>query len=132
LTNIKFCGSLYIARLEVIEMKSYTVKEIAETLKTDPETVRRWIRSGKLDSTITSTKSGHIITEDALNKFIKDDVSFKIKGNVLNIALDSYHPFDSTKFNDPDKIKIYIPIQFIDKTGTKYISFKKNDNGISK
>ena len=72
LTNIKFCGSLYIARLEVIEMKSYTVKEIAETLKTDPETVRRWIRSGKLDSTITSTKTGHIITEDALNKFIKD------------------------------------------------------------
>ena len=74
-----------------------------------------------------------IKVEDVLDKeIIKDDVSFKIKGNVLNIVLDSYHPFDSTKFNDPNKIKIYIPIQFIDKTGTKYISFKKNDNGISK
>ena len=53
-------------------MKSYTVKEIAETLKTNPETVRRWIRSGKLSSTMTSTKSGNIVTEDALNKFIKE------------------------------------------------------------
>ena len=53
-------------------MKSYTVKEIAETLKTNPETVRRWIRSGKLSSTMTSTKAGNIVTEDALNKFIKE------------------------------------------------------------
>lgn len=53
-------------------MKSYTVKEIAETLKTNPETVRRWIRSGKLTSTMTSTKAGNIVTEDALNKFLKE------------------------------------------------------------
>lgn len=53
-------------------MKSYTVKEIADTLKTNPETVRRWIRSGKLASTMTSTKSGNVVTEEALNKFIRE------------------------------------------------------------
>ena len=29
-------------------MKSYNVKEIAEMLNTNPETVRRWIRDKKL------------------------------------------------------------------------------------
>lgn len=53
-------------------MKSYTVQEIADTLKTNPETVRRWIRTGKLSSTIKSTKIGHVITEDSLNKFIRE------------------------------------------------------------
>ena len=53
-------------------MKSYTVKEIAETLKTNPETVRRWIRSEKLISTKASNKVGNIVTEEAFNKFIKE------------------------------------------------------------
>lgn len=53
-------------------MKTYTVKEIAEILKTNPETVRRWIRSGKLASTMTSTKAGNIVSEDAFNKFVKE------------------------------------------------------------
>lgn len=53
-------------------MKTYTVKEIAEILKTNPETVRRWIRSGKLSTSKTSNKSGNVISEEALNKFIKN------------------------------------------------------------
>ena len=52
-------------------MKTYTVKEISEILKTNPETVRRWIRAGKLGTTKTSNKSGNIISEENLNKFIK-------------------------------------------------------------
>lgn len=39
-------------------MKSYNVKEIAEMLNTNPETVRRWIRDKKLDATIVSKKGG--------------------------------------------------------------------------
>ena len=31
-------------------MNTYTVKEIADMLKTNPETVRRWIRLGKLEA----------------------------------------------------------------------------------
>lgn len=66
-------------------MKSYTVKEIADTLKTNPETVRRWIRSGKLASTMTSTKSGNIVTEEALNKFIKETPKYaaQLAGSVV-------------------------------------------------
>lgn len=52
-------------------MKNYTVKEIADILKTNPETVRRWIRSGKLVTTKASNKSGNIISEEAFTKFIK-------------------------------------------------------------
>lgn len=37
-------------------MKTYSVKEIAEMLNTNPETVRRWIRDKKLDATIESKK----------------------------------------------------------------------------
>lgn len=53
-------------------MKTYNVKEIAEILKTNPETVRRWIRSGKLGTTKISNKTGNVISEEALNKFIKN------------------------------------------------------------
>lgn len=40
-------------------MKTYSVKEIADLLKTNPETVRRWIRDKKLEATIESKKGGH-------------------------------------------------------------------------
>lgn len=52
-------------------MNAYTVKQVAQILKTNEETVRRWIRSGKLSATLTSKKTGHVITADALNHFIK-------------------------------------------------------------
>ena len=52
-------------------MKTYSVKEIAEMLNTNPETVRRWIRDKKLDATIESKKGGHIIYETALQEFLK-------------------------------------------------------------
>ena len=51
-------------------MKSYNVKEIAEMLNTNPETVRRWIRDKKLDATIVSKKGGHIVYEAALRGFL--------------------------------------------------------------
>lgn len=52
-------------------MKSYSVKEIAEMLNTNPETVRRWIRDKKLDATIESKKGGHIVYEAALQEFLR-------------------------------------------------------------
>ena len=52
-------------------MEYYTVKQVAELLSTNEETVRRWIRSGKLGASLTSKKSGHIITADALSNFVK-------------------------------------------------------------
>jgi len=54
-------------------MRSYSVKEIADMLQTNPETVRRWIRSGKLKAVDNSKKKGanKVILESALDSFLK-------------------------------------------------------------
>lgn len=57
-------------------MKTYSVKEIAEMLNTNPETVRRWIRYKKLDATIESKKGGHIVYEAALHEFLKSSPKY--------------------------------------------------------
>ena len=51
-------------------MNSYTVKQVSQLLKTNEETVRRWIRSGKLSATLESKKGGHTISSESLNDFI--------------------------------------------------------------
>jgi len=51
-------------------MKTYTVKEIAEMLQIDPETVRRWIRQGKLQAEQSSRKEGNVISEQRLQTFL--------------------------------------------------------------
>lgn len=60
-------------------MKSYNVKEIAEMLNTNPETVRRWIRDKKLDATIVSKKGGHIIYEADLRNFLNSSPKYASK-----------------------------------------------------
>lgn len=67
-------------------MKSYSVKEIAGILNTNPETVRRWIRSGKLSSTMTSNKSGNMVSADSLNKFIKETPKYatQLAGSMMS------------------------------------------------
>ena len=52
-------------------MKNYTVKEISELLKINPETVRRWIRNGQLEAVQVSRKDGNVISEESLKSFIK-------------------------------------------------------------
>lgn len=52
-------------------MKTYSVKQIAELLSTNPETVRRWIRNGKLQAIQESRKDGNSVSEDELEKFLK-------------------------------------------------------------
>ena len=44
-------------------MDTYNVKQIADMLNTQPETVRRWIRSGKLHAEKASRKDGHVVTD---------------------------------------------------------------------
>ena len=47
----------------------YNVKEVAQILNVNQETVRRWIRNNKLEATIESKKKGHMVTEEALLNF---------------------------------------------------------------
>ena len=44
-------------------MTTYSVRQIAEKLNTNPETVRRWIRDGKLKAEQTSRRDGNVVTE---------------------------------------------------------------------
>lgn len=57
-------------------MKTYSVDDIVTMLNTNPETVRRWIRSGKLEAIQTSRKSGNAITEQSLNAFLKSNPKY--------------------------------------------------------
>jgi len=50
----------------------YTVKQFADKVKVNPETVRRWIRYGWLDANKTSKRGGFYITENALKKFTSE------------------------------------------------------------
>lgn len=52
-------------------MKTYSVKDIAEMLNTNPETVRRWIRAGKLKADQSSRKDGNMVLEDDLYKYLR-------------------------------------------------------------
>ena len=52
-------------------MDTYSVKEIADMLNTNPETVRRWIRSGKLEAIQESRKGGNVVTKSMLDAFLK-------------------------------------------------------------
>jgi len=69
-------------------MKTYSVKEIATLLETNPETVRRWIRNGKLHAVQDSRKEGNLVTEDELEKFLKAAPKYaRIAGRGLMTAM---------------------------------------------
>lgn len=53
-----------------------TVPEAAERVGRDPETVRRWIRSGKLPARKVGTQ--HVIEERDLDEVVGDDGSLPL------------------------------------------------------
>lgn len=57
-------------------MDTYSVKEIADMLNTNPETVRRWIRSGKLEAIQKSRKGGNVVTKSMLDAFLKSSPKY--------------------------------------------------------
>lgn len=59
-----------------IAMDTYSVKEIADMLNTNPETVRRWIRSGKLEAIQESRKGGNVVTKSMLDAFLKSSPKY--------------------------------------------------------
>lgn len=58
-------------------MKTYNVMEIASLLNVNVETVRRWIRSGKLRSTQTSKKTGNVVNEQDLFEFLETKPKYR-------------------------------------------------------
>ena len=51
-------------------MADYNVKQISELLGVDSETVRRWIRTNKLKGTKNSKKTGFVVSETELKRFL--------------------------------------------------------------
>ena len=68
-------------------MKLYTVKQVAEILNANPETVRRWIRDGKLNAVQSSRKDGNVISEDAFKKFLADTPKYAGIAAALSVML---------------------------------------------
>ena len=65
----------------------FTVREVAQMLSTSEETVRRWIRDGKLVASLTSRKGGNQITEEALEDFFSKNKKYqRVIGKMAGIA----------------------------------------------
>lgn len=60
-------------------MKTYNVKQVAEMLNTNPETVRRWVRSQKLKADKVSKKDGLVITDSDLQRFLKAKPKYMLR-----------------------------------------------------
>jgi excisionase family DNA binding protein len=55
------------------EQRLLTVREVAERLRSSPETVRRWLRQGKLRGfRLGGTKLGYRVTESELDRFLAE------------------------------------------------------------
>jgi excisionase family DNA binding protein len=50
----------------------FTVQEVADQLNVHPDTVRQWIRSGKLEAIDLGGRAGFRVSESALQKFIRE------------------------------------------------------------
>jgi len=68
-------------------METYSVKQIADMLGTNPETVRRWIRDKKMDSVQVSRKDGNVVTEAELQRFLKASPKYLPKFNASIAAM---------------------------------------------
>lgn len=64
--------------------RCYSVKEISDMLSVNPETVRRWIRNGRLKASLYSRSSGSVVTENSLNKFLDKNPKYRDRKNDMN------------------------------------------------
>jgi excisionase family DNA binding protein len=63
---------LAVPSLDVPNGELLTVQEVAERLKMNPETVRRWLRQGKLRGYLLGgDRSGYRVAQDDLEEFIR-------------------------------------------------------------
>ena len=59
--------------------KYYCVQDISEMLGVNPETVRRWIRTGRLKAEKRCNKWGSLISDPSLNQFLSENPKYKIR-----------------------------------------------------
>ena len=73
------------------EQRLLTVREVAERIRSSPETVRRWLRQGKLRGFRPGgTKLGYRVPESELNRFSEElDRSAAAVRNAVSTLIDS-------------------------------------------
>lgn len=63
--------------------EEYTVNEVASIFQTNPETVRKWIKEGKLSATPgNSKKEGMRINEPALESFLSENPKYTMQAYI--------------------------------------------------
>lgn len=67
-------------------MKTYTVKDISNMVHANPETVRRWIRTGKLKASKSSRKDGNVVQEKDLFDFLSRTPKYTVAATALAAA----------------------------------------------
>lgn len=54
-----------------------TVREVAELLRVGQETVRRWLRDGKLRGVLISDRGGYRMTRAEVDRFIREELGWQ-------------------------------------------------------
>ena len=49
-----------------------TVEDAAEQIQVHPETIRRWLREGKIEGVLISRAAGYRIRQSALDRFLDE------------------------------------------------------------
>ena len=86
--------------------RTYTVQQIAEMLDVKPETVRRWIRNGKMKATQMSRKTGNVITGLELKMFITETPKYTANFTAWFSAVGTMTPWADLKMANGDVITI--------------------------
>ena len=48
----------------------WTVEEVADRMKVNPETIRRWIRTGRLKAANIGRSAGYRVSESEIQRFL--------------------------------------------------------------
>lgn len=59
----------------MVKTRLLKIREAAETLGVNPETLRRWDRSGKLKAVIVSTRGDRRYKKEDIENFIKNRIN---------------------------------------------------------
>ena len=75
----------------------YTVKQVAEKLNVDEETVRRWIRNGEMNAVSTSRKGGYKISLLDLNDFYDSHPKYAKEADIKCIKFEIQQSYEEIK-----------------------------------
>lgn len=75
----------------------YTVKQVAEKLNVDEETVRRWIRNGEMNAVSTSRKGGYKISLLDLNDFYDSHPKYAKEVDIKCIKIEIQQTYEEIK-----------------------------------